>query len=50
VSMQVRALVIGSLVDRMAGLPLGQQADFAGFLAPARNGRGAIFNIIEVLV
>jgi primosomal replication protein N len=48
VSMPVKSLVIGQLVDVLNRLPLGAQAVFAGFLAPARNGRGLLFHITEL--
>ena len=48
VSMQVKSLVIGQLVDTVNRLPLGSEAVFAGFLAPARNGRGLLFHITEL--
>jgi len=49
VSLQVKALVIGPLVSPIAALALGQVAGFAGFLAPARNGRGTLFHITDML-
>ena len=49
VSLQVRAVVIGSMVGPLSTLPLGSEARFAGFLATARNGRGLLFHITEVL-
>jgi primosomal replication protein N len=48
VTLQIKALVIGPLVDPISKLPLGSQAQFAGFLATARNGRGLLFHITEV--
>ena len=48
VTLQIKALVIGSLVDPISKVPLGSQAQFAGFLATARNGRGLLFHITEV--
>jgi len=49
VSMQVKSLVIGQLVDAIHRLPLGSEAVFAGFLAPARNGRGLLFHVTELI-
>jgi primosomal replication protein N len=46
--MQVKALVVGATVAAVSPLPLGSAACFAGFLAPARNGRGLLFHITEV--
>jgi primosomal replication protein N len=48
VSVQIKSLVIGSLVERMAKLDLGSEAVFAGFLAAARNGKGLLFHITEL--
>jgi len=48
VSMQLKALAIGSTVAAVTPLALGAAACFAGFLAPARNGRGLLFHITEV--
>jgi len=48
VQLQMKALVIGSLVDAVSRMPLGSEATFAGFLATARNGRGMLFHITEV--
>lgn len=48
VSMQLKALVVGSTVAAVAPLPLGAAVSCAGFLAPARNGRGLLFHITEV--
>jgi primosomal replication protein N len=49
VSLQVRAVVIGSMVGPLSTLPLGSEARFGGFLATARNGRGMLFHITELL-
>jgi primosomal replication protein N len=46
--MQLKALVVGSTVAAVTPLPLGSAARFAGFLAPARSGRGLLFHITEV--
>jgi primosomal replication protein N len=48
VKLQIKALVIGSLVESVSRLPLGTQAHFAGFLATARNGRRLLFHITEL--
>jgi primosomal replication protein N len=47
VSLEVRSVVIGDKVDAINRLPLGSEATFAGFLAPARNGRGLVFHITD---
>lgn len=48
VSLQVKALAIGTLVESLERMALGSSARFAGFLAPARNGRGLLFHITEL--
>ena len=48
VSMSLKALAVGSTVAAVSPLALGATARFAGFLAPARNGRGLLFHITEV--
>ncbi len=45
VSMEIRAVAIGGITSSLAGLALGAQGRFAGFLAAARNGRGLLFHI-----
>jgi primosomal replication protein N len=50
VALQVKALAIGTPVDILSRMPLGTQAGFSGFLAPARNGRGLLFHITELAV
>ncbi|MEI8266162.1 MAG: primosomal replication protein N [Betaproteobacteria bacterium] len=48
VALELRALVIGSLVSKVALLPLGSPLFATGFLAPARNGRGILFHITDL--
>jgi len=48
VSMEIKALAIGDITERLAKLALGSEADFGGFLATARNGRGWLFHVTEV--
>lgn len=48
VALEMRALVIGSLVSEVSRLPLGTPCTFCGFLAPARNGRGILFHVTEL--
>ena len=47
-ALELRALVIGSLVPKVAVLPLGSVLTVSGFLAPARNGRGILFHITDL--
>ncbi len=48
VSMQLKALAIGSMVASVSGMALGSGATFSGFLAAARNGKGLLFHITAV--
>jgi primosomal replication protein N len=48
VSMQLKALAIGSMVASVSGMTLGSGATFSGFLAAARNGKGLLFHITAV--
>jgi primosomal replication protein N len=48
VSLEIRAVGIGEVTRALAALALGAQGLFAGFLAPARNGRGVVFHITSV--
>jgi primosomal replication protein N len=48
VSLLVKALAIGSIVEPVSKMALGSSAGFAGFLAAARNGRGLLFHITEL--
>ena len=48
VSLEIKALAIGTLSRPLAALALGSSAMFAGFLATTRNGRGMLFHITEL--
>ena len=48
VSLEIKALAIGDITAKLATMPLGSEARFAGFLASARNGRGWLFHVTEV--
>jgi len=48
VSMEIKALAIGAITQRVAALALGSHGSFAGFLTAARNGRGLKFHVTEV--
>ena len=45
VSLEIKALGIGQIVQPLGALALGSTGTFAGFLASARNGRGLLFHI-----
>jgi primosomal replication protein N len=48
VSMELRAVAIGSITNQLGKLAMGSRAQFAGFLASARNGRGLLLHITSV--
>lgn len=48
VSLEIRALAVGEVTAPLAALALGSRAEFAGFLAATRNGRGSVFHVTEV--
>ena len=48
VSMEIKALGIGAITRPVAALALGTPAQFAGFLATSRNGKGLVFHVTEL--
>ncbi len=50
VTLELRAVVIGSLVSKVAPLSLGSPLTASGFLAPARNGKGILFHITDLVL
>jgi primosomal replication protein N len=48
ISLEIRAVGIGEVTRTLAALALGTNSLYAGFLAPARNGRGLILHITSV--
>ena len=48
VSMEMKALAIGSITHTLAALALGSGGLFAGFITSTRNGRGLLFHITSV--
>jgi primosomal replication protein N len=48
VSMEIKARAVGEIVQRLAGLEMGSEHGFAGFLGSQRNGRGVIFHVTEL--
>ena len=48
VSLELRAVAIGGITRQLGAMALGSPAQFAGFLAAARNGRGLLFHITAV--
>jgi primosomal replication protein N len=45
VSMDIKAVALGSITRQVGAMALGTPASFAGFLASGRNGRGVIFHV-----
>ncbi len=48
VAMQLKAVAIGAITRPAAALALGTLAQFAGFLAASRNGKGLVFHVTEI--
>jgi primosomal replication protein N len=48
VSLEIKAVAIGEVTRQVGLLAVGAQAQFAGFLAQSRNGRGIVFHVITV--
>ncbi|MFO1339449.1 MAG: primosomal replication protein N [Burkholderiaceae bacterium] len=48
VAMQLKAVAIGAVTRPAAALALGAPAQFAGFLAASRNGKGLVFHVTEI--
>ena len=46
--MDIKARAIGEITQRLAGLELGSEHGFAGFLGSQRNGRGIVFHVTEL--
>ena len=48
VSLEIKALAIGAIARQLGVVVLGSYAQFGGFLASVRNGRGLLFHITEL--
>ncbi|HSB23875.1 MAG TPA: primosomal replication protein N [Burkholderiaceae bacterium] len=48
VSLQIRAIAIGTVTQALSTLPLGDAGTFAGFLSGTRNGRGLLFHVTSL--
>ena len=48
VSMEIKAVAIGAITRQLLPLAIGTQAQVAGFLTAARNGKGLSFHVTEV--
>ena len=47
VSLEIRAVGIGTVAEGIGRLAVGDTAGFAGFLGPTRNGKGVLLHITE---
>ena len=48
VSMEMRAVAIGGITQRLVTMALGSEGLFGGFLTNARTGRGVLLHITSV--
>ncbi len=48
VSLDMRAVALGEVAQRVAALALGSPGEYAGFLASGRNGRGVVFHVTAI--
>jgi primosomal replication protein N len=48
VSMEIRAVAIGDIAQRVLKRAVGGDGTYAGFLTNQRNGRGIVFHVTEV--
>lgn len=48
VSIDIRAVALGEVAQRVAALALGSPGVYAGFLASGRNGRGVVFHVTAI--
>jgi primosomal replication protein N len=48
VSMEIKARAVGEITQRLAGIEIGSDRGFAGFLGSQRNGRGIVFHVTDV--
>ncbi|MBX3623196.1 MAG: primosomal replication protein N [Rhizobacter sp.] len=47
VSLEMRAVAIGDIAQRLLKLEIGAAGTFAGFLTHQRNGRGTVLHVTE---
>jgi primosomal replication protein N len=48
VSLELKAVAVGEMASAVSRLVLGADAQFAGFLASGRNGRGFVFHLTAI--
>lgn len=46
VSLEIRAVAVGEIAQTIAAAAVGTTAEFDGFLATRRNGRGIVYHVI----
>ena len=47
VSLEMKAVAIGDIAQRLTRLEIGSAGTFAGFLTHQRNGRGTVLHVTE---
>jgi primosomal replication protein N len=47
ISLEIRAVALGEIAQRLLKLELGTTGTFAGFLTNQRNGRGTVLHVTE---
>jgi primosomal replication protein N len=47
-ALDLKAVVIGGLAERLSRVELGSAHRFSGFLASQRNGRGVVLHVTEL--
>lgn len=48
ISVEIRAVGIGQVAERLEKLAVGSTAGFTGFLGSQRNGKGVLFHVTEL--
>jgi len=48
ISLEIKAVAIGAITRQVGQLAVGSQAQFAGFVTAARNGRGLVFHVTAI--
>jgi primosomal replication protein N len=47
VSLEIAALAVGAIAERLATAAVGSQGVFCGFIGARRNGRGILFHVMS---
>ena len=45
--MEIKAVAVGDITQRLLKMEIGSSATYAGFLTNKRNGRGTVFHVTE---